>query len=98
MTEQKWIVIDEVAGSFQANVIEGLLKAKDIPVVVSKPGAGVAIGVTVGSLGRVQILVPNSELDRAQQVVENYYSGEYEDQILADIGDVDKQSGGTNEE
>ena len=37
MTEQQWAVVDEVAGSFQADVIEGLLKAQEIPVLVSKP-------------------------------------------------------------
>ena len=92
MAEQEWSVVDEVAGSFQANVIEGLLKAQDIPVVVSKPGAGVAIGVTIGSLGRVQILVPNSEFDRAKKVIENYYSGEFEDQNLTELDEGDSQS------
>ena len=91
MTEQDWTVVDEVAGSFQADVIEWLLKAQEIPVLVSKPGAGVAIGVTLGSLGRVQILVPNSELERARQVVEDYYSGAFGDMDLADIdGDVEQ--------
>ena len=34
MTEEQWAVVDEVAGSFQADVIEGLLKAQEI----TKPG------------------------------------------------------------
>ena len=92
MTEQQWAVVDEVAGSFQADVIEGLLKAQEIPVLVSKPGAGVAIGVTLGSLGRVQILVPENDLERAKQMVEDYYSGAYGDLELADL-DVDNDQG-----
>ena len=97
MTEQQWAVVDEVAGSFQADVIEGLLKAQEIPVLVSKPGAGVALGVTLGSLGRVQILVPDSDLARAKQVVEDYYSGAYGELDLADfdeeIDQADETSG-----
>jgi len=91
MAEQEWSVVDEVAGPFQASVIEGLLKAQDIPVLVSKPGAGVAIGVTIGSLGRVQILVPNNEFERAKQVIEDYYSGEFEDQNLTGLDEDTSQ-------
>ena len=74
MAEQQWVVVEETAGPFQAEIIRGLLQAQEIPVVVSQPGAGVAIGVTFGSLGRVQILVPAGNLERARQIVEGYYS------------------------
>jgi len=91
MTEQ-WAVVEEVAGSFQADIIKGLLVAQGIPVIISKPGAGTAIGITVGSLGRVQLLVPANELEHAKQVVSDYYAGEYEDQQLVDPQDGDSQS------
>lgn len=91
MTEQ-WAVVEEVAGAFQADIIKGLLVAQGIPVHISKPGAGTAIGLTVGSLGRVQILVPASELEHAEQVVTDYYAGEYQDQQLVDTQDEDQES------
>ena len=87
MVEQEWAVVEEIAGSFQADILKGLLEAQEIPVMVSKPGAGSAIGITMGVLGRVQILVPRTDLERAKQVVSDYYSGEYEDQELIDLKD-----------
>jgi hypothetical protein len=89
MAEQAWAIVDEVAGPFQAEIIQGLLQAQEIPVLVSKPGAGSAIGVTLGALGRVQILVPVGDLERARQVVDDYYSGAYQDQELLDFEDED---------
>ena len=84
MTEQQWAVVDEVDGPFHADMIRGLLEAQGISVLVSKPGAGVAIGITLGLLGRVQILVPSGDLERARQVVSDYYAGAYKDQELID--------------
>ena len=87
MGEQQWAVVDEVAGPFQAEIVRGLLEAQGIPVLVSKPGAGVAIGVTLGSLGRVQVLVPAGDLERARELVDGYYSGVHQDQNLIDPED-----------
>ena len=84
MTQQQWAVVDEVDGPFQADIIRGLLEAQDISVLVSKPGAGAAIGITLGLLGRVQILVQSDDLERARQIVSDYYAGAYMDQQLVD--------------
>jgi hypothetical protein len=72
---EDWIVLDEVAGMPQAEILRGLLEAQEIPSVLSQEGAGRAIGLTIGTLGMVQILVPAKDLERAQEVLENFYAG-----------------------
>jgi len=77
MTED-WIVLDEVAGMFQAEILRGLLEAQEIPTVLSQEGAGRAIGLTIGSMGTVQILVPSKDQERARELLDAYYSGDVE--------------------
>jgi hypothetical protein len=74
MTED-WIVLDEVAGMPQAEILRGLLEAQDIPSVLSQEGAGRAIGLTIGTLGSVQILIPAKDLARAREILAIYYAG-----------------------
>ncbi len=87
MSEEHWIVIEEMSGMLQAEILRGLLEAQGISVVLSQEGAGRAMGLTVGALGTVQILVPQGELARAQSILDEYYAGGFENQTLADDGE-----------
>ncbi len=78
MSEEKWEFVDEVAGDLQAEIIKGLLEAQGIPVWLSQEGAGRAYGIGVGSLGRVQILVPTSYITQARTIMDQYYGGEFD--------------------
>ena len=75
---EDWIVLDEVAGMLQAEILRGLLEAQEIPTVLSQEGAGRAIGLTIGTMGTVQILVPSKDQDRARELLEAYYAGDEE--------------------
>ena len=77
MSETNWEVVYETNGSFLAEILRGLLEAQEIPVVLSQEGAGRVYGLTVGTLGRVQILVPAHDLERAQQILEEYENSTY---------------------
>jgi hypothetical protein len=72
---EDWIVLDEVPGMLQAEILRGMLEAQEIPSVLSQEGAGRAIGITIGTLGAVQILVPSKDLDRAREILDGYYAG-----------------------
>lgn len=76
---EDWIVLDEVAGMPQAEILRGLLEAQEIPTILSQEGAGRAIGLTIGTLGTVQILIPAKDLERAQEVLAHYYAGSDQD-------------------
>jgi len=73
MSEDKWEVVDEVSGSVQAELLRGMLEAQEIQVVLSQEGAGRVYGLTVGTLGRVQILVPANDAQLAKQLIGVFY-------------------------
>lgn len=79
---EDWIILDEVAGMLQAEILSGLLEAQEIPTVLSQEGAGRAIGLTIGTLGTVQILIPSKDLERAQELLDAYYAGSDEELSL----------------
>jgi hypothetical protein len=81
MSAKKWAVLDEVGGTLNAELIKGLLEAQGVQVVLSQEGAGhYAYAMTVGSLGQVQILVPDDHLEEARQILADYYAGKFENQ------------------
>jgi Putative prokaryotic signal transducing protein len=89
MPAENWVVLDTVGGSFQAEILRGLLEAQGVPVVLSQEGAGhSAYAVTVGPLGEVQILVPAEQHSDARKILDDYYSGAYEDLPPLDDGET----------
>ncbi len=77
MTNSKWEVVAEVYGDLEAEIIRGLLQAENIPVTLSKEGAGQALGLQVGIMGEVQVLVPSEYVSNARDIVDDYFSGNY---------------------
>lgn len=86
MTEEKWTVIAEINGELQAELIRSLLDAQGVRVFLNQEGAGRAYGLSVGPLGMVQVLVPESQGQLAKQILADYSSGKYE-HTLPDILD-----------
>lgn len=78
MSEDKWELVIEVSGEFQANMLRNLLEAQGIKVFLNQEGAGKAYGLTVGPLGQVQVLVPEHQSQEARQIVDDYYAGKFE--------------------
>jgi len=79
MVDEKWEVVDEVPGDLQAEILRGLLEAQGIKVWLSQEGIGHSVfPVTISPMGRVQILVPNDQLQFAQTVLNDYYAGKLE--------------------
>jgi hypothetical protein len=80
MPETDWVVVNEVNGEIQGALLQGLLEAQGIPVILNQEGAGRAYGIMAGPLGQVQILVPARFTGQARQVLEDYYSGKFEEE------------------
>ncbi len=78
-TEQKLVIVEEVAGELQAEMLRGLLKAQDIPVMLSEESAARAIGITIPALGKVQIIVPAEFAEAARQLIADYNAGKLEE-------------------
>ncbi len=79
MDRKKWVVAAKIPGEFQAELIRGLLEAQGLNVYLSIEGAARAIGITVGSLGEVDVMVPEEELEEALEIINSYHAGEFED-------------------
>lgn len=76
---QEWKVVDEVAGSTQAEIIKGMLEAQGISVILAEEGAGRAIGLGAGPTAIVQVLVPESSETEARGLLDSYYRGDLVD-------------------
>lgn len=88
MNQEEWVLVDTCAGQLQAEVVRGLLEAQGIRVWLNQAGAAHAYAMTVGSMGRVEVLVPSSDHASAERILEEYYSGALNDIGLLGIEDV----------
>jgi hypothetical protein len=84
MSEENWELVYETNDSVEAELLRGLLEANQVPVFLSQEGAGKAYGLTIGRLGRVQILVPESKGEQARQMIADLETGYLQDQTLMD--------------
>jgi hypothetical protein len=72
-------IVESTAGDIQAEILRGFLEAQGFKVFLSQEGAGHSVyAMTVGELGRVDILVPASQAEAARQVLEDYRAGKFE--------------------
>jgi len=93
MATNSWEVLDQVSGSARAEILKGLLEAQGIKVVLSQEGIGESIyPVTVGPLSEIQILVPDSQLQDALQILADYKDGFYENLSDSEISDGQENS------
>ncbi len=88
MNQEEWVLVDTCAGQLQAELVRGLLEAQGIQVWLNQAGAAHAYAMTVGSMGRVEVLVPSGDSERAERTLDEYYSGKLEDMGLQGIEDV----------
>ena len=78
MSKGKWVSVSRIQGDLQAELLRGLLEAQEIPVLLSREGAGRAFGLTVGPLGEVEVLVPEPFTQEAKTIIEMYKKGNLE--------------------
>jgi hypothetical protein len=79
MSEHNWKPVTTVQGELQAEVVRGLLEAQGIPVFLSQEGVARAYGLGVGPLSEVEIMVPENFEVAAQDVIQRYKAGEFEE-------------------
>jgi len=69
------VVVGEVAGELQGEMIRGLLEAQGIPVMLSEESAARAIGISIPAMGTVKVIVPEDFAAVARQMLDEYFSG-----------------------
>ncbi|NCF68868.1 MAG: hypothetical protein GWP61_23145 [Chloroflexi bacterium] len=66
----KWVRLLEMSGTLSAEVIAGRLRSEGIPAWVWQQGAGRAMGLTYGPMGRGHVMVPEEHLQAAERLLE----------------------------
>jgi hypothetical protein len=75
----KIVSVYQVAGQLEGEMIKNFLEANGIPAGLSQESAGIVYGLTVGSLGNVEILVTEENAEKAQALLLDYESGKFND-------------------
>jgi hypothetical protein len=58
-----------VEGSMEAEIVKSKLESFQIPVLLQYEAAGRIFGITLDGLGKVKIMVPESFLEEARELV-----------------------------
>lgn len=74
MIDNDLVVLDEVSGRLTADAIVSYLEAIGVPAMVSMEALGSVYSLSVGALGRVQILVSQADEALARELLSVYYS------------------------
>ena len=94
MEEPRWEVVEIVNDSIQAELLRGFLEAQGIETIISKEGAGHALGLTIGMMGESQLLVRSEDKQSAMKILDDYHQGLFEEEPPnegeADAGDSDE--------
>jgi hypothetical protein len=101
-TSHEPVVVWEAANLMEAQVVKGRLESEGIPAFIRSEAAGVIYGITAGSLGRADVLVPGPLADKAVEILfgdetgdeAGDESGQEEDSVSSDdsagqTGDLD---------
>jgi hypothetical protein len=67
-----YVSIVTVAGRPEAEFIKSFLNAEGIECELSQESAGSVFGLSVGTLGAVEIFVPTGQAGKARRMVEDY--------------------------
>ena len=71
-----WKIVYFASGMANAEIVSGRLEAEGIPTRLEYEAIGRIYALTLNGLGEVKVLVPESETERARQVLSVYYSDE----------------------
>lgn len=86
----KLVKVFTAAGYLESEMIKGFLQAQEIEVWLNQESVGRTLGLSGGPLGEVDVLVPEQQVDRAQEVLREMFRGEFElDEGQPDLPDED---------
>jgi hypothetical protein len=74
----KLISIYSAAGLLEADMLKAFLEAQGLTVFLSQESVGRTLGLSAGSLGMVDLLVPEEQVGQAQQLIDRIEAGDFE--------------------
>ena len=75
---KKRVHIYTAEGFLAGHIMESFLQSFGIDAQVFQESAGVAIGLTVSSLGRAKVYVPEDQVEQTKGILEGLKRGKYE--------------------
>lgn len=79
-----WKEVYKIHGLSEAQIVAGQLRAEGIPARAMPLEAGSRIGLTVGKLGEAVVLVPESHLSQAEEIIFEPLPDDWADHIEDD--------------
>lgn len=73
------VTVDSAAGMIEAEILRGLLESCGVRVWLSHEAAGTAIGINIASLGNVDLMVLQKDLELARRILDDYRAGRLEE-------------------
>ena len=66
------------SGMLDAELIKGLLESFEIEAILLGESVGTTYGLTVTPTGKVEVMVENSMVERAKEIIQQYEKGDLE--------------------
>lgn len=85
----KLVSVYAAAGLLEADMLKAFLEAQGLQVYLSQESVGRTLGLSAGILGMVEVLVPESRVAEAQELLTAIAKGEFDnDNINDDLDDT----------
>lgn len=75
----KLVSVYSAAGLLEADMLKAFLEAQGLQVFLSQESIGRTLGLSAGSLGMVDILVPDAQVAQAKQLIDDIADGKFEE-------------------
>lgn len=80
-------VVYTAAGLLEADMVKASLEAQGFTVTLSQESLGRTMGLAAGRLGKVEVMVPESEVEAVNAFLTEIEDGEYDDYNYQDYHD-----------
>jgi hypothetical protein len=77
-------VVYIAAGNIEAESVRILLESFGLKAYVNQESVGKTYGLTLGSLGDVEVLVPTDQAEEARKIIQDMNSGKFETTVDTD--------------
>jgi len=84
MSSIEYVEVYSANGQLEADMIRLMLEASGLHVITNQESAGAVYGLTVGPLGEVRILVPETEVEEANMLLKAMEEGKLESDLPLD--------------
>lgn len=68
-----FVVVETVSGRAQAEMLKSYLNAQGVSCEVSQEALGLVEGLTIGSLGSADLLVPSQQAKQARNLLKEFH-------------------------